>query len=545
MTIQSPPEPARLSVASVPATPGQRRAALAFSVGIACAALLIAYVGLIPLPRSDGFIPAVQGVIAAIEFITAVLLFAQYATEHSRALLVLAAGYLFTTVIVVAHTMTFPGAFTPSGLLGAGPQTAAWLYVVWHVALPAAAWGYALLKRRPLAPAGIDATPAVAIRRTVLLVVPAAALLTWGAVAVSDSLPTLVTSATTFAPTASVVTALPLAASVLAFALLWRRRTSVLDEWLLVAVVASVAETALVVFVGASRYTFAFYAARPLAVAASGAVLVALLSEMAGLYFRLTTAVNALQRERANKLMNLDVVVSTIAHEIKQPLTVITTCTTIIDNLLRKPKLDVDDVRLNLTDISSASHRIGETIDSLRGLFRNPQEAQRLVDVNELALDSLKALSAELSGNQIVVSTELDKDLPRVLGHRGQLREVFVNIVQNAIDELARSHDRARTLRIRTTCVQRNRVSITIEDSGGGIAADRLPNLFTASVTTKAGGMGLGLSLCQMIVDRHNGQLSVSSDAGKGARFEVSLPAEPAAAAPTQRAGAASLKAEA
>jgi signal transduction histidine kinase len=545
MPFQALREDARLSVASVPATPGQRRVAVAFSVGIACVALLVAYVGLVPLPRSDGFIPAVQAIIAAIDFITAVLLFAQYATERSRALLALAAGYLFTFMIVVAHTLSFPGAFAPDGLLGAGQQTSAWLYVVWHLALPAAAFGYAMLKPRPIA--AVHATPMVAIRRTVLLVVPVAILFAWTAIVAGDWLPTLVLSATTFASTASFVTALPLAASVFSFVVLWRRRTSVLDEWLLVALVASVAETALVVFVGASRYNFAFYASRPLAVVASSAVLVALLSEMASLYVRLSTAVNALQRERANKLMNLDVVVSSIAHEIKQPLMVITTCSAVIENLLRKPKIDIEEVRLNLADMTSGSLRIGETIDSLRGLFRNPQEAQRLIDVNELALESLKTLDAEISGNQIAVSTELGSNLPLVVGHRGQLREVFVNIVQNAIDQLALLHDRARTLRVRTTSAQRNRVAITIEDSGAGIPAERLPNLFTASVSTKARGMGLGLSLCQMIVDRHNGQLSVASDVGKGTRFEVSLPAEPLAAdaAGAGRVTTGSVKAEA
>jgi signal transduction histidine kinase len=221
---------------------------------------------------------------------------------------------------------------------------------------------------------------------------------------------------------------------------------------------------------------------------------------------------------------------------------VITTCSAVIENLLRKPKLDVEEVRLNLGDMTSASLRIGETIDSLRGLFRNPQEAQRLIDVNELARESLKTLDAEIASNQIALSVELGSNLPQVLGHRGQLREVLVNIVQNAIDELAPLHDRPRTLRVRTASTQRNRVSITIEDSGGGIAAERLPNLFTAFVTTKARGMGLGLSLCQMIVDRHNGHLSVASDLGKGTRFEVSLPAEPGAAAgPGADAGAASV----
>ena len=531
MTDQSPRDESRLSVASVPPTARQRKIALTFAVCVACGALIIAWIGLIPMPRSDGFIPGVEGVIAAVEFITAVLLFAQYATERSRALLLLAAGYLFTALIVLAHALTFPGAFSPTGLFGASQQTAAWLYVVWHVAVPVAACGYALMKPQRPPPGGVGAAPGAAIWRTVLIVIAAAVAFTWAAVVAADSLPTLVLSASTFASTASVVTFVPLLLGVLAIGLLWRRRTSVLDEWLLVAQVAAVAETALVVFIGASRYTFPFYASRPLAVVAAGAVLVALLSEMAGLYLRLTTAVNALQRERANRLMNLDVVVSSIAHEIKQPLMVITTCSTVVENLLRKPQVDVDEVRLNLRDMTSASVRIAETIDGLRGLFRNPQEAQQAIDVNALCVEALKALATELTHHDIGVTTELAPDLPRVVGHRGQLREVLVNIVQNAIDALAPLADRARTLRIRTSYAQRNRVSILIEDSGVGIEPDRLPSLFTAFITTKERGMGLGLSLCQMIVDRHNGQLSVSSDVGKGTRFEVVLPFEPAAVA--------------
>jgi signal transduction histidine kinase len=523
--------------------------ALAFSVGVACAFVVIAWVGLVPFPRSDGFIPAVQGIIAALEFITAVLLFAQYATERSRALLLLAASYLFTALIVVAHTLTFPGAFTPTGLLGAGQQTAAWLYVVWHAAMPVAACGYALLKVEPPPAAdGTQPAPNAAIRRAVLLTIPAAVVLASVAIVAGDSLPTLVVTARTFASTASIVTAFPLVLNVVAFVLLWRRRTSVLDEWLLVALVAAIAETALIVVIGASRYTVSFYAARPLAVVAAGGVLVALLSEMTGLHVRLSTAVNALQRERANKLMNLDVVVSSIAHEIKQPLTVITTSSTVIDNLLRKPSIDVEEVRLNLRDVTSGSVRIAETIDGLRGLFRNPREAQQPVDVNALCLDSLKTLEAELANNGIAVTTELTADLPAVVGHKGQLREVFVNIMQNAVDALTPLADRARTLRIRTGYAQRNRISILIEDSGVGIERERLPSLFTAFITTKERGMGLGLSLCQMIVDRHNGQLSVSSDLGKGTRFEVTLPFDPTApVAPSEppRAAADSIKTEA
>ena len=99
---------------------------------------------LLPLRRVDGFIPGVQALIAATDFITAVLLYGQYAVARSRALVVLASGYLFAALIVLAQTLTFPGAFSPSGILGAGPQTAAWLYFVWHLGFPAAVVGYAL-----------------------------------------------------------------------------------------------------------------------------------------------------------------------------------------------------------------------------------------------------------------------------------------------------------------------------------------------------------------------------------------------------------------
>jgi signal transduction histidine kinase len=410
--------------------------------------------------------------------------------------------------------------------------------------VPAAALGYVLLQSQPTATAGIQGMSGTVIGRTVLVAVAAAFVLTWAAIVAQDLLPTLVISGSTFSSTASALTVFPLVLGVLAAVVLWPRRRSHLDEWLLVALIASVAETMLVVFIGASRYTFPFYASRPLAVVTSCAVLVALLSEMMRLYVRLSMAVNALERERANKLMNLDVVVRSIAHEIKQPLMVITTCAAVIKTLMGKPKVDVDEVQVNLDDVTSASLRIGESIDSLRGLFKNPQEAQQPIDVNELALASLKTFHAELSDHGIAVITELAEQLPLVVGHEGQLRAVVVNIVQNAIDELAPLTDRARTVRIRTS-MRQGSVSMTIEDSGDGIAPERLPTLFGAFITTKPGGMGLGLSLCQMIMERHNGKLSVASEYGKGTSFEVSLPAERPDAAEGPRIPARSINAEA
>lgn len=527
MTTQDARDDSMQSILAAPVVPRDRRVALAFGIAIAIAFMGIASRPLTPLARNDGFIPAVQVVIVATDFIAAVLLFARYAVDRSRALLWLACGYLFSAVIVVAQTLTFPGAFTPSGLLGASPQTAAWLYVPWHLALPCAAIAYALAKGKSDDDAACG-TSAFVIRRAVLATAMAAVAVIIAVLLARDILPVLVVSETSFSVAARVVTALPFAASAVAFVLVWTRRTSILDEWLMVALCAAVAEAALIVFVGASRYTLAFYVSRLFAVAVSSAVLVALLTDMARLYVRLSIAVKALQRERAVRLMNLDVVVGAIGHEIKQPLTVIEMCTTIIDGLLRRPTIPVDEVRLNLGDIKKGGVRIVETIDSLRGLFREQPQRQQAIDVNELARESLATLDAALSAQDIAITTELAPDLPRVIGHGGQLREVLINIVQNAIDAMAPLTDRPRKLQVGTS-FDRGRVSITVQDSGPGIEPERLPGLFTASISTKTSGMGLGLNICQMIVDRHNGKLSVSSELGKRTRFEVILPADPAA----------------
>src|SRR5580658_1169388 len=98
------------------------------------------------LPRVDAFIPALETAIVIVDLTTSALLFAQFSIVRRLALLVLASGYLFTALIVIPHALTFPGAFSPTGLLGAGLQSSAWLYLLWKVSLPVAVIAYVLLK---------------------------------------------------------------------------------------------------------------------------------------------------------------------------------------------------------------------------------------------------------------------------------------------------------------------------------------------------------------------------------------------------------------
>src|SRR5207302_3832723 len=112
------------------------------AVLFACAA----YFAAVPLTPIPAFVASYQFALALNDLITATLLFAQFSLLRSRALLLLASAYLFTAVAAIIHSLTFPGLFAPSGLLGAGPQTTAWLYMVWHGGFPLLVLGYALLK---------------------------------------------------------------------------------------------------------------------------------------------------------------------------------------------------------------------------------------------------------------------------------------------------------------------------------------------------------------------------------------------------------------
>jgi signal transduction histidine kinase len=511
----------KVSLAEVPPNARQRRVTFAIAGVVIVAFGVAAAFAVTPLPRVDGFLPFVQAVIAVTDLVTAALLCGQFTVARSRALLVLADGYLFSGLTVVAHTLTFPGAFGASGLLGADAQTAAWLYLLWHLGFAGALLVYAVLKDRTEARDPAARSQTLVVWLNVAAVAALVAVLTWSASAAGRILPPLVLTETSFAPLASRLSAINLAVSVLALAILWTRRRSVLDRWLMVALVAAVAEAS---FVAATRYTVGFYAGRLFALVVSSSVLAAMLWETTQLYVRLSAAVRALQRERANKLMNLEVVVASVAHEIKQPLTVISTRSGVLQRLLKQPRPDLEAAQRNLAEMERASFGIAEVFESIRSLFRNPAQGKQPIDANELALSALQALGVDLNERGIKVSTELAPGLPPVLGHKGQLHEVLLNIVQNAIEAMEGVADRARQLRLTTAARDGARVTISIEDTGVGIAPDRLASLFDAFVTTKSRGTGLGLGICRMIVDRHEGQLSATSELNRGTRFDITLP---------------------
>jgi signal transduction histidine kinase len=413
--------------------------------------------------------------------------------------------------------LTFPGAFAPSGLLGAGLSTTAWLFIFWHLGLPISVIGYALIdERRALSPS--------AIYFSVTFVICFACLLTWIVVVHDDVLPALFVDQIGFTAWANRVTSMDFVISLVALVVLWRRQKSVLDLWLIVSVCALVAELAITTFVITSRFSLGFYTQRIFSLGASTIVLSALLAEAVVLYARLANAIVRLRREQETKIMSAQAITAAIAHEIRQPLTRITAGGGAAQRFLKMVPPELDKAQAALDGVVNAGHSTSAVIDGFRSLFGKPDEEQQLVDMNELIPEVLESLNSQLKDHRVSIRVDLAPKLPLVSGNESQLQEVVSNLIINSIEAMEATSLEGRLLLIKTE-IQGDNIAVAVEDSGPGIDKDQLGDIFTAFVTTKPHGMGLGLAISRMILDYHGGKLTAASDSKcGGASFHFVLP---------------------
>jgi signal transduction histidine kinase len=261
-----------------------------------------------------------------------------------------------------------------------------------------------------------------------------------------------------------------------------------------------------------------------LVVALSAYVLAALFAERRESEARLTSSNMMLERERNNKLMNLEAMAASISHEVRQPLTGITLSGSALLRYLGDTPPKLEKARSAAEKVIAGGHRIGQILDDLRTLFGTTERARVPVNTNDLALGALRALDGELKNHKIITRTHLKSELPPIMGHSGQLQQVIVNLIQNAIDAMDSVDSDRRVLHVRTEHNAVDAISISIEDTGPGIDSQKKDDVFDAFFTSKPHGMGLGLAICRMIVERHDGELSVSSANPHGAIFRIKLP---------------------
>jgi signal transduction histidine kinase len=176
-----------------------------------------------------------------------------------------------------------------------------------------------------------------------------------------------------------------------------------------------------------------------LVVSFGAAVLVALFAERRESEGRLARSNMLLERERENKLMNVQAVIAAIAHEIRQPLTAITTNAVAAQRFLERTPSGQNEARAALDEIKNEGHRASEVFDGIRALFGKVDQERGAVDVNDIILSVTHSLEGQLNDYGVAVHRELAAELPLIAGHSGQLREVISNLVINAL-EVAREN---------------------------------------------------------------------------------------------------------
>jgi PAS domain S-box-containing protein len=214
-----------------------------------------------------------------------------------------------------------------------------------------------------------------------------------------------------------------------------------------------------------------------------------------------------------------------IAHEIKQPLgAVVTNANAGLRWLDRSPP-ELGEVRETLTHIAADGHRANEVIQSVRAVFAKDDQAGALLDINELVRETIAILRSDLDAADVTVQFALSPQLPLLHGHKGQLQQVALNIVSNAVDAMRTVSNRPRLLTLTSIMHNGDNVALTVEDSGIGIEPKYIDRVFDPFFTTKDNGMGMGLAICRSLVEAHGGELSVSAAAPNGSVFHIRLPA--------------------
>jgi PAS domain S-box-containing protein len=285
-------------LSTMPATGRDRAVALTVvvvSTALFVCAAVFATVQLTPAPA---FIASYQSALAINDLITAILLYSQFTILRSRALLLLASGYLFTAIAAIVHALTFPGLFSPTGLLGAGPQTTAWLYQIWHGVFPLVVLGYALLKDSD-GGVKIKGSAGPAIMGSIAAVVAAMPVAAWIVTVRHDILPTMLSDGHFTATLIGVLSTLLLLSFAALLALWFRRPHSVLDVWLMVVMCAWLFDIALSGVLNAARFDLGFYAGRLYGLGAASFVLAVLLFDNIALQAHLSRLLGTVRRQAA------------------------------------------------------------------------------------------------------------------------------------------------------------------------------------------------------------------------------------------------------
>jgi signal transduction histidine kinase len=511
-----------LAITSLPIDPKQRRTAVGVMIAVLLVELAAAPFAYLPVVHIGSFIPVLQSVMCILHLITAVLLFSQYAVWPRFATLAIASGFVISGLFAFLQTLAYPDAYAASGIIG-DDDTSVWLFVLWHTTFPSAAIVYALTKdAKRVLPS--TRSPRRDILIAIACVVTAVGALTWLILADAAFLPKVfLAGGETRVGVIFYINIFLWLLNSTALTLLFIRRRTILDLWLMVTLFAWWPMFLVPLYFTMVRFSIGWYVARCLSVFASSALLAILLSETTLLYARLANSILLLRRERAERLASVEAATSAMAHEIRQPLTGIAAMGAAGLRWLKATPTNTERAAECITAMIAANHRAEEIISGISRLFRRIPAERTMVQVNDVCREVLKLVQHDLLANVISVRLRCHDDLPPIMADHTQLQQVILNLVRNAIDAVSCRAAGERRLRLWTSFEGKS-VSICVRDFGRGVSDDDVERIFEPFYTTKTTGMGLGLAICRTIIEEHGGTLRLAETHSHGSMFEIVLP---------------------
>ena len=543
-------------------TDGARRRANRLGLGVVAGSsllfLVVAPGATTPLTPVPSLVAVQQSALLIFDLLTAMLLFGQFVVLRSRAFFVLACGYVFAAFMAAAFALTFSGVFSPTGLLGAGPQTTAWIYVFWHAGFPASVIGYGVLAGASAARKRSDGVhihrrDVGAIVAGVLVTLLVACAVTAVAVSRWHVLPVLIVGGVyTPAMTGTVTTCGFLC--LVALGLLWlRQHLIVLDVWLRAVMSVWLFDMALSGLFSAARFDLGWYGGHFFSLLAASLLLVLLLSESVRNHLRLVVtsrelgAANTdLERRIATRTSELvlaleaahaanrakSAFLATMSHEIRTPMNGVIGMVEVLhhSDLPKQHAQAVETMRTSAFMLLGIIDNILDFSKIEAGRMELEHAVLALPELLEGVCATLLPLARD---KDVELSLFISPHLPaRIWSDPVRLGQVLFNLAGNAIKFSARTIRRRGRVSIRAEIPSGTppRLVLSVVDNGIGIAPEVKARLFTpfmqadSSTTRRFGGTGLGLTITSRLLTLMDGTLEVESRLGEGSTFVACIP---------------------
>ena len=225
-----------------------------------------------------------------------------------------------------------------------------------------------------------------------------------------------------------------------------------------------------------------------------------------------------------SRIMTMNELSTSLAHEINQPLGAILRNAEAAELFLQASSPDLEEVRAILADIRKDDQRAGAVIDRMRSLLKQREVEHTLLDLNLLAGEVITLVTPEANSRKVRLALEPVSSLPPVRGDRVQLQQVLLNLLLNAMDAMNDSAPDGRRITVRVQA-RGSQVKIVVSDTGHGIPADKLSQVFKAFFSTKPNGLGMGLAISHSIIEAHGGSIRAKNNEAGGATFTITLTA--------------------